>query len=480
VSATTSHWRSTAVGIHGRLAPAVAATSAAAGAGAVGMSTRADALAPAVLAAVSVGVLWLVLGFLDGRAALFGVLLALPLTAVAGGFVGLEPVELAVITASVLVVLRRLAIGLPILPWVSPLWWGVALLAWMLVSFLSSVDVDRSVKELIALAGGLLVASVALDVASDVRRLRHVLSGLVLVAAGIAVGALSSASELRAIEGGTIATGRLEAIFSQPNEFGLFVTMSTLAAVGLALGARTRLGLVALALALVPLGAALLLTVSRGAWLGLCVGLVVLFMALPRARRSLVIVVAVLAVLAVTPSYWAPGAAGRAVELRIASFFELSSQDQRSLEWAEAWRQLREDPLTGQGPGAFLAASGAPGSATRTTFPAHAHNLWLEWGAQGGFPAVLLVAGLVITVAARARRARRQLIASDLHRDAAVLAGAAAALVAVLVHGLVDYPLRNDVLWYTTWLLIGAFLGASSNAGRGTGAFQREGHGVTR
>jgi putative inorganic carbon (hco3(-)) transporter len=461
MSVTTGLARPEGTGFWVMLAPAAAGLLAAGGAAAaVGMAARADDAAPVVLAAGGLALLWLVLGFLDGRAALYGVFASFPLASLAGaGFLGLEPVELAVLTASMLIVMRRLALGRSPLPWTPALYWAVALLCWMLISFLSSVDVGRSVKELVAFAGGLLLASVALDVASNVPRLRHLLAAFVLVALGISAAALASASDLQAVEGGTIITGRPAAIFSQPNEFGLFATMAILVAVGLAFGARTRLGSSASALALVPLAMALLLTASRGAWLGLGAGLVVLLAALPRARGGLIAVLFALIVLVGTSPSWAPGASGRAIELRFESFFERSTQDVRPSEWAEGLRQLRDDPLTGQGPGAFPAASGAPESETRATFPAHAHNLWLEWGAQGGLPAVLLLSGLVAAVSIVAHRAHRRLIADRNHRDAAVTAGVAAALVAVLVHGLVDYPLTNDVLWYTTWLLIGVLLG---------------------
>ncbi len=71
-----------------------------------------------------------------------------------------------------------------------------------------------------------------------------------------------------------------------------------------------------------------------------------------------------------------------------------------------------------------------------------------------------LMAGVVVT----AVRATRLLAAGPHPRDAGVPVALAAALVAVVAHGMVDYPLRNAAVVTTVFLVV-ALLGAWHSTG---------------
>jgi hypothetical protein len=104
----------------------------------------------------------------------------------------------------------------------------------------------------------------------------------------------------------------------------------------------------------------------------------------------------------------------------------------RSELWRAAVRLTADHPLVGVGNGNFRLLYGPELGLTR--FPrSHAHSLYLETAASSGVPALAMLVGLLAVVVGRACRLAGRL--DDV--DAAVVG----ALVAMCVHGLVDWPL---------------------------------------
>jgi O-antigen ligase len=146
------------------------------------------------------------------------------------------------------------------------------------------------------------------------------------------------------------------------------------------------------------------------------------------------------------------------VGARARAFTTLSPYDGRGDIYREAWREIRDAPLTGQGPAGFSVASARADSESATVHAAHAHNLALTWTAETGFPGLILILGFVTALAVTARRTGRFARSSGDPHDHAIVAGVAAGLLAVFVQGAVDYTLRNAVVWMTLWALIGVLL----------------------
>nr|WP_246305817.1 O-antigen ligase family protein [Nocardioides marinisabuli] len=223
------------------------------------------------------------------------------------------------------------------------------------------------------------------------------------------------------------------------------------------------LALVASVLLLAALGVSL----SRGAWFGAVIGVVALGVLVPATRRRLLRVgggllagVAVLGLLGVGPL-------GQVVD-RVASVGQATSNpyDQRPLIWAEGLRLVAEAPLLGHGPGGYyLEAAGGALRAGAVLEVEHAHQLLLntavEFGLVGLGALLALLAGLGAGLAA-ARRATATLDAGAPERW---LPGVlAAALVPVLAHGMLDYPLRNPVVLTTVWLVLATLVAACTVA----------------
>jgi putative inorganic carbon (hco3(-)) transporter len=405
-------------------------------------------LALLVIAAPTVGVLLVVLAFPVGT-------LQVPT-----GVFPLQAVEAAVLVVVTVVVVRRLAVGRLPLPWSPPLWWAVLLLGWTLIGLQSAVDESLALKQIASLFGGLLLSAAVLAACRHMDDLRLVLGGFVAVSAGIAVASYAGGIELQSAYGAQTVAGRLDGAFDHPNQLGSLCGLAAPTALGLAFGARTRLGRGAAWCAFALVGLALLFTLSRGAWVGTALALLLMIVALPEARRAVVLLAVPAVVVAVFVTTLAPvgGTEIAVVGQRVGAITALSPYDDRPTIYREAMREIRDDPLTGQGAGGFPVASARAGSEVSTIYVEHAHNLWLTWGAEAGIPAILFILGFMISLALAARRAGREFRRAGRLADRAITVGLAAALLSVVGQGLFDYVFRNSVANVALWAVIGALL----------------------
>jgi O-antigen ligase len=242
---------------------------------------------------------------------------------------------------------------------------------------------------------------------------------------------------------------RLRSIYGSPNNVGLYLErvipfMLALVAAGQPetggepgrllpwlrqlLTSRRRLFY---ALALIPIGLALLLSFSRGALLlGLPVGLVTLGLLAGRRWRRVTLVALLLFVLALVPLFRTPRFAGLLDTRSGTTFFRLSL-------WHSAWQMFLDHPLLGVGPDNFLYAY-----RSRYVLPtaweefdlAHPHNWPLDFATRLGLLGLLPFLWLLFQLGVRIRSSLRRLGG----QERALLLGAVASLAAGLAHGLVD------------------------------------------
>jgi putative inorganic carbon (HCO3(-)) transporter len=189
-------------------------------------------------------------------------------------------------------------------------------------------------------------------------------------------------------------------------------------------------------LSLLAMLAVLILTKSRGAWLGAAVGLaLVLIYRWPGLRRAALValVAGVAATLAIGPAQ---------VVQALASTPALGGWSGRLELWSRALDAIADYPFTGIGMGTFdrvvplrypyVLLAGA-----ELAIP-HAHNLLLQVAVDLGLPGAAAMAALWACVLGSALRAIgdwERMGERDLALHAAALA---AGLIAVLVHGLID------------------------------------------
>lgn len=371
--------------------------------------------------------------------------------------VPIQLVQVAVLVTAGLAGLRRLAAGATPLPWSPVLGWVAALLGWMLVALPSAPDRLRGVREVVLVAAGLVFACVVTAAGRTPAQVRRLMAVLVAMVAAVAATTPLGAGRLRAAFGGAVVNGRPTGIFPEPNQLGTFCATGALVAVGLTFGAPSRRGRVGWGVLSAVCLLGLLLSLSRGAWIGFLLGLLVLVAKLPEARRALALLAVPTFVAAAGFGAFAPSSPQvEVVGQRLRSIGgEKNPYDNRPAIWREARREVVADPLTGQGPGNFPIASSTATSEARTVFASHAHGLLLNVAAEDGLPAALVVLAFAGHLAVLARRTAAR---AATRADRVLVAALAAALTAVFGQGLVDYTLRNTVIVTTVFALVGALV----------------------
>jgi len=247
---------------------------------------------------------------------------------------------------------------------------------------------------------------------------------------------------------------RAYSIIENPNGLGAFLLLGTLLAVGLALqqiGTRERLVLAAVA---VVLAAGIAVTFSRGAWLGLAVGLVALT-ALSRWRLLVGLAVAGTAVLVASPGVFME----RLAFAFSGAYLAKSASAGRLYIWGVAAHRIVENPWTGMGLGTF-------GGTSAFLFGYTASGLWidsfyLQLAAEGGL--VLLVAFLWLLVRVGKGLVVAFVDQADPHLRG-VVAGVFGGFVAVAFANLTASVWETVAVGSGFWFLVG-FASAPLHAG---------------
>lgn len=251
---------------------------------------------------------------------------------------------------------------------------------------------------------------------------------------------------------------RVLGAFGNPNVFAEYLVLLLPLVVALFFAARRLPHRVLWLGAAAAGGLALLLTFSRGGWVGLAVAGVVFALSYDR-RLAAVLLVAALVVVSLP--------AGQSlILLRLQSIVSPgdSSSAYRMAVWRETAGMIHDFWPSGVGLGhrAFMTVY-PQYMHDRTKRPFHAHNAYLELLAETGVLGLLAFAWLVwrllrsslASLRAVARRPCGDSYAGPLR---ALLAGGLAALAGALVHGFVEPILYIPRVTFTFWFLVGVVL----------------------
>jgi O-antigen ligase len=369
----------------------------------------------------------------------------------AGTFQVIDIVSIIAIGAVILARLVRRAPGYPP-PYV--LGWGAALCALAALSVPSALDTTLALDQLIVLVASFLLACAVVAACERMIDIRLLVAGFLVVGAVMSVAAFATSRNITTY-GGAVVETRATGFFQDPNELGSLAAMVLMVALGVALSGLPRAYRVLGGMTAMLAISALTLSLSRGAWLGAATGLLALVILIPRAWRVLLTVAIVGLLVGLTAGAFNSDPVQ--VQVLGSRFGELlhpaaSPYDQRTQIWAEAQREIVARPLLGFGPANFPVASARSGSRASTVGAVHAHDVLLTVGAEVGLPAVGAVVAFTVGIGWAAWRTRRRLRGK---RDAAMAAGIAAALVAFMGHGLIDYTLRNATLMGVVFVLAG-------------------------
>lgn len=252
---------------------------------------------------------------------------------------------------------------------------------------------------------------------------------------------------------------RLTASFNDPNNFAGYIIVSLLVAMALLFASGflskknigiskhlIRVGLIILVL----LGFfCLYRTLSRGAWLGFLVGLVVLFSL--RGKKALLGLV----VLLVLSGMFAPSI----IKAKLTNAFDFSQGTtswERTKIWEGVTNMIKVHPVVGHGVNTY---SENFKKYKPEDYPdlRYAHNCYLQMASEVGFFGLisfLVLIGYVLVTA------MRSIIKQAGCFDRAVNAGFLCACVAFLAHSFVDTHLYSLVMAALFWMCLG-FVGAS-------------------
>jgi len=204
---------------------------------------------------------------------------------------------------------------------------------------------------------------------------------------------------------------------------------------------KTRLSLILL-LALLVI--CLLLTRTRGAWLGFIVGL--FFVCAFNGKKAIFVAILFLIIL----SIFSP----TAIKDQIKSFTSLGtdvSTDDRIIIWSTAWQMFKNKPFFGHGLGTFMSVFGRykPYDYNEIVY---AHNCYLQMAAETGIFGLLIFLWFVFKFF---KSAILKLLKSKDKFSKATLIGIAGGILAYLVHSFVDTNLYSLPLAVLFWAMAG-------------------------
>jgi O-antigen ligase len=237
--------------------------------------------------------------------------------------------------------------------------------------------------------------------------------------------------------------------FGNYNHFAGYLEMAIPLILGLFLTGFRRVKLFLMIYLTVVMLAALILSLSRGGWIGFLIALLFMAVALVTnryfQRKKLMaalaggFVVVALVVLASTP-----------VVERIRTFEQrgqIPTFRDRVRVWSGTVEMIQDYPLLGTGPGTFATVFTQyqpPGFVSRYFM---AHNDYLHFTSEVGLPLVIILAWMIIALYRRGFRKLKNL--SRLVRGATL--GAMSGVTAILFHSIVDFNLHipSNALLFT-------------------------------
>jgi putative inorganic carbon (HCO3(-)) transporter len=401
---------------------------------------------------------------------LIPLLLTVPLARLGGltaGGMRISPAQL-VLVGVLLAWLIRMAsdrhIQLPHPPLLLPL---LLLLGAMAASLLGALSLGAALKELIK--WGSVLAAYLFVAACVERKQVGWLVGAALIAAcaqgllGIAQFITGRGPEWFVLFGRFM---RAYGTFEQPNPYGGYLGLTLPLAISVALGLRLRLGRMMACGVVVLMGAGLAMSWSRGAWVGFAAA--VLVISLAHSRRTAILagvavgslaLVLVLSTAHLIPPILAERFAGLTAysavpDVTTAEVTEANyALIERLAHWQAAIAMWGDRPWLGVGAGNYAVVYPAYALPHWPEPLGHAHNYYLNIGAEAGL--VGLVCYLILWISALWQAARATQRTEGLPR--AVALGTLGALVHLGVHSLFD-----NLFVHTMYLQIAVFLGLLS------------------
>lgn len=251
--------------------------------------------------------------------------------------------------------------------------------------------------------------------------------------------------------GGAAVSGRASSGIDDPNYYAAYLQLAAIPALGLVVGLRGRWRGIAL-LAVLACVAGVVLSLSRGATLGLALAVVLLMSAWSRSRRvAVVAVVALAATLVVNAGPLVNSGVYQTVSTRLSSVTAGQSSTNTRLDlWSGAVSLVQQHP-EGIGIYRFETYAGRLNLVERGAPLTHAHNSYLNLAAELG---VAGIAALLLWLAVVARGLWRELRRRR-PETFAFAVGLSAAFAGWAFQSLTVTLYQVQVIWGTFFVLAG-------------------------
>lgn len=239
---------------------------------------------------------------------------------------------------------------------------------------------------------------------------------------------------------------RIYSVFGNPNIFAEYLIMIIPISVGLFWFSKTIQKKAVFLITTLILVLALVLTMSRGGWVGFAFG-IFLFILLIEKRLLLLAIPLGVGSLFLLP---------QSILNRVMSIINLSdsSNDYRIRLWSITLQVIRDNWLVGVGFG-HLPFKAAFETYIRTMPTYHAHNTFLETTAEMGIVGLIVFLSLLFVIF---KYGVKILVKGKDKYIRVMSTGILAGLASVLVHGLIENILYMPPIITTFWILIGLIL----------------------
>jgi putative inorganic carbon (HCO3(-)) transporter len=280
------------------------------------------------------------------------------------------------------------------------------------------------------------------DTLNNPRRLRNAVFILLTVSALIGLDGLIQ--QFRGIDffwQRVLVGGRITATFKNQNNFAAYLVPVLLMVTSLVFSPQLKKQYKWILLFLgTLLSICLVLTFSRGAWLGFFAGLVLIPFLFPNVKKAIPFICIFIVILILIP----------ALRERASYTFQSGGDADRFALWQSAWAMIRENPYLGKGLGTFMDYFSRYATIKGVYY---AHNCFLQIWAETGIFALLSFLLFVGSVLYKGiSSVRKNLLTGQL---SAVLAGFICAIFGFLIHSLFDVQLYSLQLAALFWFILG-------------------------
>ncbi len=236
--------------------------------------------------------------------------------------------------------------------------------------------------------------------------------------------------------------GRITATFQNQNSFAAYLVPVLLLVTSLAIFPQLKKQYKWILFFLGSLlGICLILTFSRGAWLGFFVGLVLMLLIFRnKIKRTFLPVCIFIIILMSIP----------ALRQRVISVFQPGGDAMRFSIWKNAWAMIVDNPFLGKGLGTFM--DHFP-KCTNLESPYYAHNFFLQIWAEAGIFALLSFLLFVGSILHEGTKVFKK--SSPQGLSMGLLLGLLCAIFGFLVHSFFDTNLYSLQLAVLFWFILG-------------------------